>query len=164
MSMSTKELRTLMLLQGRCSYNEVNKAEFKRLGMKLAREVRKELGLRETADVRYNAGGIAVSGDVTLHIGNWDIPEQGAIACNGIYLQFNADGFSSGLGIMYRHCSGPKDYGAGTSTPNHWYSWQYLAEFGVIGLVRTLQSFAKVQCIANNMHCVAHCVAHEVIA
>jgi hypothetical protein len=141
--MTKSELIALINLQGKCSYNDQNKQEFRRLGMKLARELRKELGLTESADVRYNAGGIAVSGDVTLHADNF-------------YLQFNADGISSGLGIMYRHCNGRKDYGAGTGTPNHWYRWNYLQTFGVIGLVRTLASFQTVRCVAKNMQCVAH--------
>lgn len=125
--MTKSELTKLGSLQGKCSYNQSNKAEFRRLGMKLARELRKELGLTsETADVRYNAGGIAVSGDVILHTDN-------------IYLTFNADGISSGLGIMYRHCKSRKDYGTGTSTPNHWYRWDYLVAVGVVGLVRSIR-------------------------
>jgi len=143
--MTNAEMSKLISLQGKCSYNDENKREFERLGKKLARELRKALGFTsESADVRYNAGGIAVSGDVTLHM-------------ERVYLTFNADGFSSDLGIMYRHCNGRKDYGAGLSTPNHYYSWQLLQmREGFAGLVQTLRAFAGVDCIANNMRCTGH--------
>ena len=50
------------------SYNEEAKEEFLRLGKMVARALAKELKLeRGTYDVRVNRGGIAVSGEVTLH-------------------------------------------------------------------------------------------------
>jgi hypothetical protein len=147
--MTHSELKRLISLQGHCSYNESNKAEFRRLGTKLARELRKQLGMSHAhAEVHFNAGGIAVSGDVTLRVTDGRI--------GGFYLSFNADGISSGLGIMYRHCSPDNLYGASTSTPNHWYVWSLLEEQGIQSFVDVLQWFMGYRCIANNMRCTGH--------
>jgi hypothetical protein len=98
--MKSAELKRLKSLQGNCGYNDANKREFKRLGMKMMRELRTALGIE--ADVRYNAGGIAVSGECTLH-------------GDSIYVQISAD---YSYGILYRTCNGRKDYSGG---PNHWF-------------------------------------------
>ena len=146
--MTDKELRTLVTLQGQCSYNDSNKQTFRRLGMKLAREIRE--GLRHsdnsTMVARYNSGGIAVSGDVSLR--------QCDGARGSIYLTFNADGM--GLGILYRHCSPDNLYGASTATPNHYFSFADLLTHGVQGLITVLQSFTAQRCIPNNMRCTGH--------
>ncbi len=49
------EIGKLLSLLGRCSYNDPNKQEFKRLSMKLLREVNK-LG-NFNAEIRFNKGG-----------------------------------------------------------------------------------------------------------
>lgn len=98
--MKPVELRKLKSLMGNCSYHESNKREFKRLGMKMMRELRTALGIE--ADVRYSAGGIAVSGDCILH-------------GDSVYVSFNAD---MTYGIMCRSCNGRKDYSGGA---NHWF-------------------------------------------
>jgi hypothetical protein len=152
--MTDREIKRLVELQGKCSYNDANKQEFRRLGTKLARAIRKELGMTHAnAEVHFNAGGIAVSGDVTLRVTDGRI--------GGFYLTFNADGFSSGLGIMYRHCSPDNLYGASTSTPNHWYVWSLLVDEGLANLVHVLQWFMGYKCIANNMHCTGHVAYSE---
>ena len=139
--MKQAEIEKLIKLQGQCGYNDSNKREFRRLGTKLARALRAELVPEGTAEVRFNAGGIAVSGDVILH-------------CPTMYLRFNADGM--GLGIMYRHCNGLKDCGAGVSTPNHWYRWEQLSREGVAGFVSVLRQFSQTKCKADNMRCMGH--------
>ena len=61
-----------------------------------------DLGLAKGAyDIRSNQGGIAVSGEVTLH-------------GERIYVQL-AEYYSSrgGVSILYRSCNGRKDYGGG---------------------------------------------------
>lgn len=98
--MKSAEIDRMKSLMGKCGYNDSNKREFKRLGMKLLRELRTALGIE--ADIRYNAGGIAVAGECTLH-------------GDSIYVQVSAD-YSHG--ILYRTCKGRKDYSGG---PNHWF-------------------------------------------
>lgn len=145
--MTKNELRTLVTLRGQCSYNASNKLEFRRLGTKLAREIRKGLGHADNNSMRvsFNAGGIAVSGEVILR--------QTDGALGGIYLTFNADGMQ---GIMYRHCSPNNLYGASTSTPNHYFSFADLQNHGVAALVTVLQSFTRQKCIARAMACTGH--------
>lgn len=107
--MKPVELRRLQSLMGDCGYKESNKREFKRLGMKLMRELRAALGIE--ADVRYNAGGIAVGGDCVMH-------------GDRVYVLFNAD---TDLGILYRSCVGRWDYSGGR---NNWFPVRNLLEDG----------------------------------
>jgi hypothetical protein len=120
--MKTTDLAELVSLQGRCGYAATNKARFRALAMKMLKELRQ---LTDTqADVRFNPGGIAVSGDATLH-------------GDRFYVSFNADGISSGLGIMYRTCNGKRDYTGGR---NCWWSWDRLLNDGVAGLAAAIGS------------------------
>jgi hypothetical protein len=112
--MTTREIETLISRDGKCSYNETNKAQFKKLSMKLLRALKAELEV--DADLRYNAAGIACSGDATYH-------------SDSVYVSFNADGM--GLGILYRSCKGRKDY---TGDRNRWFSFNQLRQHGVAGL------------------------------
>ncbi len=144
--MTEREIRKMFALDGKCSYNAANKEEFKRLSRKFLKEVRTRLGI--DADVQYNAGGIAVSGDATLHADN-------------LYLTFNADSICGGLGILYRKCNGRKDYGAGTSTPNHWVSFEWVETYGIDSLCVRLKKFMETNCQPNNMKCF---VNHEISA
>lgn len=115
--MTQSELTRLTALNGRCTYHEANKKEFKRLSQKLLRALATELGLERTdRDIRYNPGGIAVSGDSTLH-------------ADHLYVTFNVDGF--GLGVLVRTCKHRKDY---TGGPNRWFSFERLKSTGVPGL------------------------------
>ncbi len=115
--MTQSELARLIALNGRCSYHEENKQEYKRLSLKLLRALAKDLGLEPAArDIRYNPGGIAVSGDSTLH-------------ADHLYVTFNMDGF--GLGVLVRTCRHRKDY---TGGPNRWFSFERLKSTGIPGL------------------------------
>jgi hypothetical protein len=146
-AMITKsEINKVLSLLGRCSYNEPNKEEFKRLSMKLLREVNK-LG-NFNAEIRFNKGGIAVSGDAILH-------------SDHVYLHFTADhGFGSlAYNLYYRSCKGKKDYTGGR---NNWFDILKLRVDGVVSLVRALQAVIPhehicVQCddtvTCNNPEC-----------
>lgn len=79
--------------------NEQAKAQFKTLAMKALRRIAKELDLpKGSFDVRFNAGGPAVSGDAILHHDEF-------------YLTIGE------FGVMWRTCKGRKDY---TGGPNRW--------------------------------------------
>ena len=108
------EIENLVALNGHCGYNETTKAHFRKLSMKLLRELNTRLDTKGT--VSFNAGGIAVSGDASLH-------------SDSLHLFFNADG--CGLGICGRTCKGKSDYQGG---PNRWYSFERLKRDGMNGL------------------------------
>lgn len=60
-----------------------------------------------TWDVRSNKGGIAVSGEVTLHTAC-------PIGCDrGYYLQISEGCIGPGTAILFRTCQGRKDYTGG---------------------------------------------------
>ena len=101
---------------GSASYNETKKAQFKREGMSLLRKVVKLLALpKGTYNLRYNAAGIACSGDCTLH-------------ADTFYVRFNLDCCNW---VLVRTCKGQKDY---TGGPNQSYSFNQLKEHGAEGL------------------------------
>jgi hypothetical protein len=105
---------------GSASYNEQVKATFKKEGMALLRKTVKLLGLAKVSyDLRYNAGGIAVSGDCTLH-------------SETFYVTFNLD-FA---GVLVRTCKGRKDY---TGGPNRWYPFTLLQSDGAEGLAEFIR-------------------------
>lgn len=80
-------------------YNEEYKAEYKRFALSVLRAIARDLQLaKESYSIRFNPGGIAVSGDATLH-SNW------------FYLTICE------VGVMWRTCEGQKDYHGG---PNQW--------------------------------------------
>jgi hypothetical protein len=82
---------------GSCAYNEVKKARFHREGGALLRKVAKLLRLKpEEYEIRWNAAGIAVSGDWTLHAGD-------------VYVQINLEIDW----VLVRTCKGRKDYTGG---------------------------------------------------
>lgn len=119
--MTNRDLQTLVGLDGRCSYNDANKQKFRKYALKLLRELRKLLQV--DADVRFNPGGIAVSGDAILH-------------SDVVYVTFNADAIC-GLGILYRTCEGRKDYSGGR---NNFFHLSRLPDEGVEGLAQAVQA------------------------
>lgn len=82
------------------AYDSHLKQAFKQEAMRALRKLAKDLGLEKgTYDIRFNAGGIAVSGEATLH-------------AEHIYVQIGQS--CAGLQpIMYRTCAGRKDYHGG---------------------------------------------------
>jgi hypothetical protein len=97
----------------RASYGQTEKAKFKRNALALLKQVNKALDLN--ADIRFNPGGWAVSGDAMLH-------------ADKVYIAIT----SSEHGVMYRTVKGRKDYSGGF---NHWYSWSALEANGARGLI-----------------------------
>jgi hypothetical protein len=88
------------------SYNEPAKREFLRLGKQMAIRLAAALGLNEDQyEVRVNKGGIAVSGEVTLHTDTH-------------YVQFSQ--FPGTQGFLARTCKGRKDYTGGR---NYYIQW-----------------------------------------
>lgn len=94
------------------------KLAFHSKGKAVLRAVAKELGLQSGSyDIRSNLGGVAVSGEMTLH-------------GERIYISL------SDMGFMYRSCQGRKDYTGGA---NHWMKWDSLLD-----LPRACQAFKAV--------------------
>lgn len=78
------------------------KKAFHREGRKFLRQVATDLGLEpDSYDLRSNPGGMAVSGEVTLH-------------AEGIYIQLYQSAVGPrGVSVLYRSCRGRKDYSGG---------------------------------------------------
>lgn len=89
------------------------KEAFHRQGKKFLKALAAEMGLLAGEfDVRSNKGGIAVSGEVTLH-------------ADQVYIQLRESAVGQrGVHVLYRTCDGRKDYSGGT---NHWQSLRHLA-------------------------------------
>jgi hypothetical protein len=100
------------------------KAEFHKWGKQACKEIATALGLpKGTYDIRSNPGGVAVSGEVTLHAEN-------------LYLQLSTGiDFGRGREFMFRRCNGRSDY---TGQQNQWVLWESLAnDFeGVISQIK----------------------------
>jgi hypothetical protein len=113
------------LVVGSASYNETAKARFKKESMALLRKVARILELvKGSYDVRYNAAGIACSGDATLH-------------AEDFYVSFNLDCMES---VLVRTCKGRRDY---TGGPNRWYSFAQLAQEGAEGLAECIRKIRE---------------------
>lgn len=95
-------MATLKQLQGKqLSYNETNKAQFHRAATKALKALATKLDLnKENHEVRSNKGGIAVSGEVTLHSDN-------------LYIQISESFNGKGLQVLFRTCKGRQDYSGG---------------------------------------------------
>lgn len=94
--------RDLLNNPNRDSYDAPVKAEFARIRKKYLKHLATLLGLTPGSyDLRYNAGGIAVFGEVTLHT-------------DSLYIQMS-DSFCGP--IMYRTVKSRKDYSGGA---NQW--------------------------------------------
>jgi hypothetical protein len=83
-------------------YNTEAKARYKSLSMRVLRDLAGRLGLEAgTYDLRYNRGGIAVSGEATLH-------------GDSIYIQISQSSINHGhASVLYRTCDGRQDYRGG---------------------------------------------------
>jgi len=96
------------------SYNEERKEEYRKLGRKILKSLAEILNLKKGEyDIRWNPGGIAVSGDHTLHT-DW------------FYLALH-DNLGSGW-FYYRTCKSRKDYCGG---PNIIYPWTKFTAHGL---------------------------------
>lgn len=87
-----KTIGTLLAHAGKSTYNDLAKKEFARQGKAFMREIAKELAIpKGRFDIRFNPGGVAVSGDVILH-------------SDCFYICVTS------FGAYWRHCKGQKDY------------------------------------------------------
>lgn len=94
------------------SYNETNKTAFHRESKKVLKALAGALGLqKEQFDLRSNMGGIAVSGEITLH-------------SDSLYVQFSQSVMGNDR-FMWRTCKGRKDYTGGS---NQWMRWEDLQD------------------------------------
>lgn len=110
---------------GGCSYHEENKAKFHRLAMAAMRELAGQLGFGGESSVRWNAGGIAGSGDVML-MGMWT-------AGNGVYISLNNDMTACYGDFMFRSIKHMKDYTGGFNC------WAKFAELGTEAFIEKLK-------------------------
>lgn len=95
----TTKLSDAMSVQ--LSYNDSGKKRFSKVAVAALKALADEMGLQKGEyDVRYNAGGIAVSGEATLHA-DW------------IYVQVGQSVLADLGEIMFRTCKGRKDYTGG---------------------------------------------------
>jgi hypothetical protein len=79
----------------------LRKAAFHQDGKQFLKSLAKALALRPGSfDIRSNLGGIAVSGEVTLHH-------------ERLYVQLSESATGPGVSILYRACQGRKDYSGG---------------------------------------------------
>lgn len=112
------------LVIGSASYNESAKATFKKQGMALLRSVVKILELpKGSYDLRYNAAGIACSGDCILHADNF-------------YVTFNLDHCNW---VLVRSCKGRQDFSGGI---NRQFPFSRLQVEGAEGLAEFIRKIS----------------------
>jgi hypothetical protein len=88
-------------VNGYSDAGEASKKSFHLKGKKFLAELARALGVSVgTYSVRSNVGGVAVSGEVTLHTDN-------------IYIQLSDYFGQPGISMMYRSCTSQKDYTGG---------------------------------------------------
>jgi hypothetical protein len=75
------------------------KQQFLKDGKKFLKALAQEIGVADQCDLRVNEGGMAVSGEVTLH-------------ADSLYIQLFESG-KPGVRALYRTCEGRKDYTGG---------------------------------------------------
>jgi hypothetical protein len=95
------------------SYNHDAKERWHRLARNVAKALAAKLGLSKGEySIRYNRGGIAVSGETMLHA-DW------------LYLDLSVSCMGPRMGVMYRSCKGQKDYTGGV---NQWMQFDELLD------------------------------------
>ena len=84
-----------------CSYEPEPKRRFHAMARARLRDLATELRLKTGAfDLRSNAGGVAVSGEITLH-------------GKHVYVQVCQPATRADTGILIRTCNGRRDYSGG---------------------------------------------------
>lgn len=102
-----------------CAYDDVQKRRFHKTGMLRLKALANALKLSPGSfDRRSNQGGIAVSGEVTLHHEH-------------LYVQISQPATRADTGILIRTCKGRRDYTGGR---NHFASLSMLED--IQGLAR----------------------------
>lgn len=100
------------------------KRSFHSLGRRLLKDLASELRMPAGSyEIRSNLGGVAVSGEVTLHH-------------EGLYVQLS-DNMGAGAHVLYRTCKSRRDHSGGM---NHWMSLSRMtvAEESFVGHCRAL--------------------------
>src|SRR5262245_60488117 len=93
------------------AYDAYAKVAFHRNARRRLKQLADALGLPpDTYDLRSNQGGIAVSGEITLH-------------ADHLYVQVSQSAVGYDSGILFRTSQGRKDYNGG---PNHFASLDLL--------------------------------------
>lgn len=102
------EISRFAFLSSNASYDFERKKEYQRLGRKILGYIAHQMGLKDGEfEIRWNPGGIAVSGDHTLHT-------------DKVYLALH-DNLGSGW-FYYRSCNGRRDYSGGRNQIVRWES------------------------------------------
>jgi len=87
-----------------CAYDDAQKRSFHLTGRRRLKELADALGFEQDSfEIRSNQGGVAVSGEVTLHYSR-------------LYVQLSQPTTGWDSGILIRTCAGREDY---TGGPNH---------------------------------------------
>jgi hypothetical protein len=109
---SKRVINELIALVGSdLGYNDEGKARFHDRSNGILYALAQSLGYKpDEFEVRHNLGGIAVSGEITLH-------------SDSLYVQFSQTCLGRDMGFMWRTCRGRKDY---TGGPNQWAKWDEL--------------------------------------
>jgi hypothetical protein len=103
-------------------YNEENKEKYRKLGKKILQELANQIGLAKGQyDIHWNPGGIACSGDHTLH------GEKFYVALH--------DNTNSGW-FYYRTCNGRQDCTGGRNIIVY---WDQLINCGIEGLANAIK-------------------------
>jgi len=125
-SISQADLVYFVNLSSQSDYNEERKERYRKLGKEILKQLAEIMKLEKGSfDIRWNPGGIACSGDHTLHA-EW------------FYLALH-DNLGAGW-FYYRTCKGRNDYSGG---PNILYAWTKLTAFGIEHLAHDIQSNCK---------------------
>lgn len=128
MKVNQKHITRFVELTNTAQYDVEKKEEYRRLGLRILYHITEQLGLDQTMyEIRWNPGGIAVSGDHVLHT-------------DKIYLALH-DNLGTGW-FYWRTCNGRKDY---TGGPNRTLPWATLLRDGLTPLINQLK-------IANGVH------------
>jgi len=116
--------RLIALVKGtNLCYNPEGKAEFHDKASGILYSLALALGYNaDQFEVRHNQGGIAVSGEVTLH-------------SDTLYVQLSQTALGPNYGFMWRTCRGRRDF---TGGPNQWAKWEELLD--VDALARKMQA------------------------
>jgi hypothetical protein len=100
---NTAALSRLTKIDAYSDAGAARKETFHRTGKAWLRQLAKQLGMApSTFGIRSNLGGIAVSGEVTLH-------------AETLYVQLSESCLRPGISAMYRSCMGRKDYSGGAN-------------------------------------------------
>lgn len=113
--MNTSTISALAKMKGINGYSDsaaAVKRSFHSLGRKFLKDLANELDLAPGSyEIRSNRGGVAVSGEVTLHH-------------DGLYVQLS-DNMGAAPQLLYRTCKGRRDYSGGV---NNWMSLSRLTD------------------------------------